>query len=376
MNPVLDRELRQRLRGRSAWVALTLYLVVLGLILRLVYNVVSTSDMVFGASRAQMASSAGRSIFHWLLFVMLALICFIVPGLTGGAIAGERERQTLVPLQITLLSARSIVLGKLLASLAFVVLLVIAALPFLSVSFLLGGVAVDEVVRGVGMLLVVAVAIASVSLACSSAARRTQTATVTAYGLVGMLVIGTLVVYGSQRALDRRPDGSSQPTVLLLNPFAATAEVVRGQTAGFDLSSPFRPFQDMLETEAFHGVDVGGIEPSGPVQTVPGPGGIVQVVPAIPPPPIQAVPRTTVAARPAAAPGPAPGGVREIKVQAITAQVDGPFPNPILPAESERARVGGLPFWLASLLSFALLALLANVVAVRQISVPVRGRSG
>src|SRR5205085_6000411 len=110
-------------------------------------DVATHTDTVFGVSQAQAASSAGRSIYHWLLFVMLALICFIVPGLTAGAIAGERERQTLIPLQITLLSPRSIVFGKLLASLAFVVLLVVAALPFLSVSFLLGGVAASEVVK-------------------------------------------------------------------------------------------------------------------------------------------------------------------------------------------------------------------------------------
>src|SRR5205085_8618190 len=85
VNPVLEQELRQRLRGRAAWVSLTAYLVVLGLILRLVFDVATRTDTVFGASQAQAASSAGRSIYHWLLFVMLGLICFIVPGLTAGA---------------------------------------------------------------------------------------------------------------------------------------------------------------------------------------------------------------------------------------------------------------------------------------------------
>lgn len=387
MNPVLDRELRQRLRGRAAWVALTLYLIVLGLILRLVYDVVAHSNNGFGvASQAQIASASGRSIYHWLLFVMLALICFIVPGMTAAAIAGERERQTLVPLQITLLSARSIVLGKLLASLAYVVLLVVAALPFLSVSFLLGGVSAAEVAKGVGMLLVVAVAIASISLACSSTAKRTQTATVTSYGLVGLLVIGTLVAYGAQRAFDRTPNGTTGPTVLLLNPFAATADVVRGRTVGFDLSSPFQPFNDLLESHIFSSVDVGGAGGPGVAFTVPAPGfgGNVQIQPAIPsrtipvmPAPVPVplplpVPTTVVVRSRAAGDVESGSGVRVASAQ-VSGSSDQPvvgqvqqFPGPL----ANRAEIAGMPFWFASILSFAIVALLANLIAVRRVTVP------
>jgi ABC-2 type transport system permease protein len=346
VNPVLERELRQRLRGRAAWVSLTLYLVVLGLLLRLVYDVVASSqDLFFGGEFAR-ASAAGRSIFHWLLFVMLGLICFIVPGLTAGAVAGERERQTLVPLQITLLSARSIVVGKLLASLAFVVLLVLAALPFLSVSFLLGGVSVAEVLKGTAMVLVAAVAIAAVALACSSLVRRTQTATVTAYGLVGVLVVGTVVVYGAQRAFDDDFMGTTKPTVLVLNPFVATADVVRGRSQGVDLTSPFTGIQELLRREVF--VDGGG----GFVDV---PGGVV--------------------VRPGPGPGPvppfatAPGG-EVIRVVPPDVVGQGAF----VPRE-RRAEVWGLPFWAASLVAFAALTALSLAVAVRRVSVPVRGRS-
>ena len=411
VNPVLERELRQRLRGRAAWVSLTMYLIVLGLILRLVFDVATRSESVFGASQVQAASGAGRSIYHWLLFVMLGLICFIVPGLTAGAIAGERERQTLVPLQITLLSPRAIVFGKLLASLAFVVLLVIAALPFLSVSFLLGGVAASEVMKGVGMVLVIALAIAALSLACSSAARRTQTATVTAYALVGMLVIGTLVIYGAQRALDTSPDGSSRPTVLLLNPFAATAEVVRGRNAAFvNLSSPFTPFQEMIATDAFHGVtvdsDSGSVILPGPVpMPVPGPimsgPATTAVVPraAVAPDGLGVENihrRVDVADAPTPTPPPAPapaqalGGApgEAVKAQGIlvtntgvvndivVAQPVGPqFGRQFAPPADPAPEIAGVPFWLASLGSFLILATLGLLVAVRKVSVPARGRA-
>ncbi|HEX6597356.1 MAG TPA: ABC transporter permease subunit [Acidimicrobiales bacterium] len=334
VNPVLERELRQRLRGRAAWVSLTLYLVVLGLLLRLVYDVVADSQNFFGG-QFQQASTAGRSIFHWLLFVMLGLICFIVPGLTASSVAGERERQTLVPLQITLLSARSIVVGKLLASLAFVVLLVLAALPFLSVSFLLGGVSLAEVLKGTAMVLAVAVAVAALSLACSSLVRRTQTATVTAYGLVGMLVVGTVVVYTAQRAFDRSVTGTTKPTVLVLNPFAATAEVVRGRTDGFNLTSPFEGIQELLESEVF--LEEDGFGEFAPVPLPPGaigPEGAIRIIE-----------------------GP-PGVVQQQFAE-----------------EGRRPRVWGMPFWAASLLSFAVVTGVSLAIAVRRVRVPVRGRS-
>jgi len=392
INPVLDRELRQRLRGRAAWVSLTVYLVVLGLILRVVFDEATGVSNDFITGQAQLAAGAGRSIFHWLLFVMLGLICFIVPGLTAGAIAGERERQTLVPLQITLLSPRAIVFGKLAASVAFVLLLVIAALPFLSVSFLLGGVSAADVMKGVGSVVLIALSIAAVSLACSAAARRTQTATVTSYAIVGVLVVGTLAFYGAQRALDTRPDGSSRPTVLLLNPFAATAEAIRGRDTSVTRSSPFEPLQALIAADAFHGVAV----------EAPGPGGIIERVPAAPRPmpvPLPAPftvpsgalqPATTVAVPPPRALGAPASGVQTVNRRVEAAAQPIPVEDPGFggqsgqfgqfgqfgrPPAEPRPEIAGLPFWFASLSSFLLLATLSLLVAVRKVTAPAPGRA-
>jgi ABC-type transport system involved in multi-copper enzyme maturation permease subunit len=345
LNPVLGRELRQRMRGRGAWMVLTLYTAVLALLLWLVYDATSRPSGFEFESEALRAASAGRSVFHWLLFFMLGLICFIVPGLTAASIAGERERQTLVPLQVTLLSARSIVVGKLLASLAFVVLLIVATLPLVGVSFLLGGVSAAEVAKGVGMVLVVAVALAALGVACSTVLRRTQTATVTAYGLTLALVVGTFIVYGAQRVADQRTSGTTEPVVLALNPFAATADVVRGRSTSTDLLSPFTPLQELLDEEVF--VEEGWAEVEGPVPPAPRPP--PGVAPA-PPPQIATVP------------GP-----------------DGPIVRPVPPnvgrlgpQTEERAKIAGVPFWAFSVICFLVLTLSGFAVAVRRLVVPSR----
>ena len=248
LNPVLARELKQRMRGRLTGVVVTGYLAVLALILRFVY--LGASQSLSGSNFADplASSTVGRSIFHWLLFFMLMLVCFIVPGLTASAISGERERQTLVSLQVTLLRPRSIVLGKLLSSLAFTSFLVIASLPLLSVPFLVGGVSVAEVLKGVVMVLLTAVVLASLAVACSALLKRTQAATVFAYGLTALLVIGTFIVYGGQRAMDG-PVNKASPAILALNPFVATADVVQGRNQESSIDSPFTALVDLVRPD-------------------------------------------------------------------------------------------------------------------------------
>ena len=73
--------------------------------------------------------STGAQVFRALAGVVMATVALVVPGLVGPTISGERERQTLNLLLVTPLGPARIVLGKLVAALAFVVLLVIACLP-------------------------------------------------------------------------------------------------------------------------------------------------------------------------------------------------------------------------------------------------------
>jgi ABC-type transport system involved in multi-copper enzyme maturation permease subunit len=147
-----------------------------------------------------------------------------------------------------LLRSRSILFGKLLASLAFVMLLIIATLPLAGVSFLLGGVEPWEVARGTAMVIVVAAFLACLSLWCSSVVRRTQGATVLAYGMVLALVLGTWVVYGAQAAFSRG-ESVRNLAVLQFNPLMAVADVLDDSadiTNGGSGFSPFTPMQALL----------------------------------------------------------------------------------------------------------------------------------
>ena len=108
---------------------------------------------------------------------------------------------------------------------------------------------VAEVVKGVVMILLTAVVLACLAVACSALLRRTQAATVVAYGLTAALTIGTFIVYGGQRAMDG-PVNKASPAILALNPFVATADVVQGRNdelTSFD--SPFTALVDLVRPD-------------------------------------------------------------------------------------------------------------------------------
>jgi ABC-type transport system involved in multi-copper enzyme maturation permease subunit len=351
LNPVLARELKQRMRGRHIWLVVTLYLSVLALILRWVY-VAAARDDVFGGGSVLNATSAGRAIFQWLLFFMLLLVCFIVPGLTAAAISGERERQTLVSLQITLLRPRSIVAGKLLASLAFVALLLVASLPLVTIPFLVGGVSVPEMAGGLVMVLATAVLLACLALVCSAVMRRTQGATVLAYGLTLALVLGTLAVFGAQQIPRASGAPRPRPWILVLNPFAATADVVQGRSRTLSFESPFEPMATLLrlsENDRLSQVldGGGGVVSSGGVIVRPGVAvGAGPFAPGFAAPPLPPPPNVIV------------GGSFQGQVGVG------------LVSRDQRTRLAGVPFWLVSLGAWLVLATAAFTLAVRRISLP------
>ncbi len=228
VNPVLARELTERMRGLRATVMLSAYLAVLGLVVVLFYRSESDSgNSRFGASPITELATAGEGIFEWTLLFAMLLVLFLVPGFTAGSVAGERERQTLVPMQVSLLSPLSIVLGKIGASVAFTLLLVLATLPLLTVTYLIGGVTLGDVLQGAGMVMFTAVVIAALSVACSTFMRRVQTATVLSYGLVLLLCGATFLAYFVAEQVDS--DGgfeTGDPPGLILapNPIVALAD--------------------------------------------------------------------------------------------------------------------------------------------------------
>jgi len=202
-NPIIAKELQTRMRGWHSMALLTGFLCVTGGFGYLVY-----SSAVAGSVSVVQVGAVGDDLFSALAVAVLVVIPLVVPGLVSPAISGEREHKTLDLLLVTPLHPARIVVGKLVAATAFVVLLIVAAVPLFSVAFLLGGVALSQVAELLCFALVGVVCIGSVGMFVSTAVRHTSTATVVAYLAMLALVAGPLVAgYALDRAFD--PGSSS-----------------------------------------------------------------------------------------------------------------------------------------------------------------------
>jgi ABC-type transport system involved in multi-copper enzyme maturation permease subunit len=192
---VTSKELRGRMRGWRAFVALTIYVALLAAFTVLVYFAARRGGLGGTPGTPFIAAGVGQTIFEVLMVVQTILVVFLAPAFTSGAISLEREKQTLDLLAATPVPTLAIVLGKLAAALAFVLILILASIPLVAVVFVFGGVAPDDIVRGYAVLLAAGFGFGCVGLALSSITRRTQAATVLTWLMVLALTLGSVTVF-------------------------------------------------------------------------------------------------------------------------------------------------------------------------------------
>ncbi len=89
----------------------------------------------------------GGILFQLLAPLQLAVVIFFAALSTASAVAQEKDRKTLILLLLTRLNNSELVLGKLLASLLHVAVMVLAGLPVFALIVLFGGVSFQQVAR-------------------------------------------------------------------------------------------------------------------------------------------------------------------------------------------------------------------------------------
>ncbi len=198
-NPMVLKELRGRMRGARAFIVLSVYLSLMSGFVTLIYILFSESLSYSGPSQG---GEIGRVLFYSIVGVELFLVTFIAPAFAAGSISGERERQTYDLLRTTLLPAHSLVGGKLFATLSYIFLLLLAAIPLQSIAFLFGGVAEVEVILSFIVLLCTAVLLGTIGVFFSALTKRTLAASVLSYAFalmtilvlpIGLLVVGPII---------------------------------------------------------------------------------------------------------------------------------------------------------------------------------------
>ncbi|HET9345602.1 MAG TPA: ABC transporter permease subunit [Candidatus Limnocylindrales bacterium] len=244
------KELRGRMRGRRAFVILTIYLLFLAAFAwawQLIAERAYGGQALSGGSAAFASALIGQEIFGALLVVETLLVVFLAPAMTAGAISLEREKQTLDMLATTPISSLAIVVGKLFSALTYVFMLIVASIPLTAIVFVFGGVGPDEVLRGYVVLFVTAIGLGSLGLFISAVMQRTQAATVVTFFGVLALTLGTLFIVLFWTTMAGLGPGQSRigstgfgpikgrpPEPLLwFNPFAAQYDVICGASDGY-----------------------------------------------------------------------------------------------------------------------------------------------
>lgn len=183
-NPVLQRELLVNLRMTRAFVLLLLYLGVLGVVVFLAWPQERQLDLTTNPL-------AARRLVNLVFLGQYLLASMMAPSFAAGAITGEKERKSYEMLLASPLRPGAIVLGKLLASLCHLLLLVFSSLPIVMLCLPLGGVSLYEALAAYLGLILSVITFGMISLAASSYFRRTSASLVVAY-----LVILPLALLG------------------------------------------------------------------------------------------------------------------------------------------------------------------------------------
>ena len=239
LNPILSFSATRRMRSwKTLLIAGAYVLVLLGAALLLMGS-------LFGSGVSISTLRSGVTCYQVLVILQFALIILIAPAMTSGAIAGERERQTLELLLVTNTRSFRIVWGKAMDSFAMLSLLIVCGLPVMCLTLIAGAVTLPQILTAELFLLVMAFAAVCVGVLSSAVARSTVGSSVMSY--VILLGIGLLtslplfmdpgealskLVY-DDNWLAALPAGEALAMispVLFLNPAYALLALLQGQT--------------------------------------------------------------------------------------------------------------------------------------------------
>ena len=180
-NPVLRKELLSGLRSPRAFVVQLVYVVLVSLV---VIPVWPDSGLDFREYQAR-----GRTLFEFFTIGQFVVIALLAPAIAASGFAGEKERRVYDLIYTSPLRLSVIILGKLLATIFFLLLLILSSLPAMSVCFQLGGVSDIDVLAAYCFLFMAATACGLLGLWISALSDRSSQALMVSYLVVLPVVV-------------------------------------------------------------------------------------------------------------------------------------------------------------------------------------------
>ena len=138
-SPIIKKDLKVISRSMKFSWGLFAYECILGIIFFFVMLAMGAFTTLTGSQRNTDIYEGFVAFFPIIGVAQLCMISLIVPIFTASAISGERERQTMDVMLTTTISPVSIIIGKISSAVIRVMIFIIASIPLMAVSFVMGG---------------------------------------------------------------------------------------------------------------------------------------------------------------------------------------------------------------------------------------------
>jgi ABC-type transport system involved in multi-copper enzyme maturation permease subunit len=193
-NPVLQRELLVNLRMLRAFVLLFVYVALLGLVVYAAWPQAERLDLTETPEEA-------RRLVRMFFLGQYVLLSLMTPSFAAGTITGEKERKTYEMLLASPMRPGAIVLGKLLAAMAHLAVLVFCSLPIVMLCLPLGGVHYTEVLATYVAMAASVLLFGMISMAASSYFPRSAAAQIVSYLIILPLALVAILFYRGSEEL-------------------------------------------------------------------------------------------------------------------------------------------------------------------------------
>ncbi len=176
-NATARRDFRTQLRGNKPIILWSSYLLLLMIIGVIIYSALTSfSDNSLASMQLMLSTFAGT-----ILMLLTVGITLIAPSLTAASIAGERQRKSLDLVLTTPIELKHYLVGKLIASYRYTWMLLLLALPLVSMCVILGGATWIDILYAFIYLSIFGVLFTAIGLLCSVLAPRPISAVVYTY---------------------------------------------------------------------------------------------------------------------------------------------------------------------------------------------------
>lgn len=235
IGPVFTREVAIAPRRSRVYVARTAFGIGLLILMATAWLVLTGTQVVRDVGDL---ARFGSILLQILAPLQLALAVFFSAMLSASAVSQEKDRKTLILLLLTNLSNSELVLGKLLASLLYVLVLAAGALPLFMLATWFGGVAFDQVTRVFVVTLITVIACGSLGSVIALWREKTFQALAMTV-LILMLWLGAWEVVGSGALGAQWLGVEARQWALAFSPWEAVHEATRPMVV--DSASPLGP---------------------------------------------------------------------------------------------------------------------------------------